>query len=76
MFDIEKSFSRLEEINDQIRDPQMSLTKATELFEEGIKLSEGIEKALNKVEQKIEILTNPPGDTINEPGFELFSSEN
>lgn len=75
MIDIEKNFSRLEEINESIRDPKRPLSEVTALFEEGISLSNQIEKALNDVEHKVEILTNPPADRGEASDFQLFSED-
>ncbi len=75
MIDIEKSFERLESINEAIRNPEISLNKATELFEEGIQLSKAIEKELTETEQKIEVLINSPEENEGEAQFQLFSEE-
>lgn len=75
MIDIENSFNRLEEINETIRNPKMTLSEAALLFEEGVKLSNLIENELNSLEKRIEILTNPPEDRNEIPNFVSFSDE-
>ena len=75
MDNIEKAFTRLEEINEKIRDSQLPLSDATSLFEEGISISNKIEKSLDKVEERIEIVMNSANDEENEAEFKLFSDE-
>ncbi len=53
MDSFEKRMSRLEEINELLKGQKSSFSEMTALFEEGIKLSESLEKELNQAEQKI-----------------------
>ncbi|NCN05325.1 MAG: exodeoxyribonuclease VII small subunit [Spirochaetales bacterium] len=68
----EENLHRLEEISTLLRNGGVELDKATDLFEEGIKLAQVLEKELNKVERKIEILVNKPTTDGDTPVLELF----
>ena len=54
----EDKLTRLEEINDNMKDGGIPIEKAMKLFEEGIKLASSLEKELGKMERKVEILIN------------------
>ncbi|MBO4404349.1 MAG: exodeoxyribonuclease VII small subunit [Treponema sp.] len=60
MDNFEQKLARLEELSRVIRQGDVSLEKALEVFEEGIKLSKGMEKELDDMEGKIQILMNSP----------------
>ena len=72
MKSFEERLERLENLSEQIKEGNLPLEKAVSLFEEGIKLSKGLETELSKYERKIEILINNPKDTENKPDLELF----
>jgi exodeoxyribonuclease VII small subunit len=72
MKNFEKRLERLEEISNKINEGKIQLEEAITLFEEGIKLAQGLEKDLAKVERKIEILVNEPESPEEEPNLELF----
>jgi len=74
MKNFEEKMNRLEEINQSIKGDDMDLEQAVSLFEEGLKLSENLGKQLSDIEQKIEILINPPQEG-GKPEFQLFSDE-
>jgi exodeoxyribonuclease VII small subunit len=72
----EERLERLETLGEQIRKPDIPLDDALKSFEEGIKLARALEKDLEKIESRIEILMNNPeakGDEAPELG--LFDSE-
>ncbi len=69
----EERLSRLEDLNDTMREGKIPLEEAVSLFEEGIKLAKGLEKDLNKIERKIEILVNKPEAPEEKPNLELFA---
>lgn len=69
----EERLSRLEDLNDTMREGKIPLEEAVSLFEEGIKLAKGLEKDLNKIERKIEILVNKPETPEEKPNLELFN---
>ncbi len=68
----EERLERLEELSDSIKDPDLSLEEALALFEEGIKLSKSLEKDIDKIEGKIQILMNQPTEADEKPELELF----
>ena len=49
----EEKMKRLEEINQILKEQKNSFSEMTALFEEGMKLSESLEKELDRAEQKI-----------------------
>ena len=52
----EERLERLEELGDEIRKNDIPLDEAIRAFEEGIKLARTLEKDLEKIESRIEIL--------------------
>ncbi|GAB6392818.1 MAG: exodeoxyribonuclease VII small subunit [Treponematales bacterium] len=69
----EERLERLERLGEEIRKPEIPLDDALRAFEEGIGLARGLEKDLEKIEGRIEILMNSPEDkTDAEPDRELF----
>ena len=54
----EERLERLEELGDEIRKNDIPLDDAIKAFEEGIKLARTLEKDLEKIESRIEILMN------------------
>ncbi len=70
----EQRLSRLEELNETMRNGQLPLEEAVTLFEEGIKLAKGLEKDLSKIERKVEILVNKPESPEDTPNLELFDN--
>jgi exodeoxyribonuclease VII small subunit len=55
--DFEKALNSLEKVVDELEDESISLEKAMEKFEQGIKYSSFCLKKLNQAEKKIEELT-------------------
>ena len=72
MKSFEERMTRLEEINDKIRQGDVPLEEAAELFEEGIKLAQGLGKDLAKIERRVEQLMNEPTEPGEKPVLELF----
>lgn len=68
----EERLARLEELNEKISEGNIPLDEAVALFEEGVKLAKSLEKDLNKVERKVELLVNQPETPEEEPNLELF----
>jgi exodeoxyribonuclease VII small subunit len=58
MKNFEERLERLEILGDKIRKPELPLDEALRAFEEGVKLARSLEKDLEKVESRIEILMN------------------
>jgi len=54
----EERLERLEELGDEIRKNDIPLDDAIKAFEEGITLARTLEKDLEKIESRIEILMN------------------
>ncbi|HSV56959.1 MAG TPA: exodeoxyribonuclease VII small subunit [Magnetospirillaceae bacterium] len=68
----EERLRRLEELVDRIRDPDLPLEEAVSVFEEGIKISKGLERDLEKIESRVEILLNQPATPADKPELGLF----
>jgi exodeoxyribonuclease VII small subunit len=75
MKNFEERLERLETLGAQIRKTDIPLDEALKAFEEGIRLARTLEKDLEKIENKIEILINS-GDALPEesPELELFNT--
>ena len=72
----EERLERLETLGDQIRKTDIPLDEAIKAFEEGIKLARTLEKDLEKIDSRIEILMNNTEASEDEaPELELFASE-
>jgi len=71
---IGERLERLEALSDAIRDPEVALEDALAIFEEGIKLARSLEKDLDRIEGKIEILKNSPAEPDEKPELDLFSA--
>ena len=74
---IEERLERLEELAERIKEPDLPLEDAMAVFEEGIKLSKGLERDLEKMQGKVEVLL---GEAESEEGtpkaeLELFEEE-
>jgi len=54
----EERLERLEELGDEIRKSNIPLDDAINAFEEGVKLARTLEKDLEKIESRIELLMN------------------
>ena len=54
----EQNLEKLEKLTNDIKRSDISLEDALKDFEEGIKLAAGMEKELDKIEGKIQILMN------------------
>jgi exodeoxyribonuclease VII small subunit len=79
MKNFEERLERLEELGALVKKNDIPLDEALAAFEEGIKLSRALEKDLEKVENRIEVLVNGtetdagPGGDSGKPSLELFS---
>lgn len=74
MADFEAQLARLEELTNDIKRTDIPLEDALKDFEEGIKLAKGLEKALDAIEGKIQILMNEPNpeNPENMPSLDDF----
>ncbi len=72
----EERLERLEELAQRIKEPELPLEEAVAVFEEGIKLSKGLERDLDRIQGKVEVLLGtqegPEGEERAELG--LFDS--
>jgi exodeoxyribonuclease VII small subunit len=76
MKNFEERLERLEELGEKIRKPDIPLDDALKAFEEGIKLARSLEKDLEKVESRIEVLMNGPEEKPEaRPELGLFDDE-
>jgi exodeoxyribonuclease VII small subunit len=72
----EERLERLEKLGEAIRKPDLSLEEALKAFEEGVKLARSLEKDLEKVESRIEVLLNAPeAKSEASPELDLFDTE-
>ena len=72
----EERLERLEELGDEIRKSEIPLDDAIKAFEEGIKLARALEKDLEKIEGRIEILMNDAdADSEERPELGLFDND-
>ncbi len=75
MKNFEENLARLEELTNNIKRTDLSLEDALKNFEEGIKLAKTLEKDIDKIEGKIQMLMNTPVPEKNEtPELDLFSA--
>ena len=74
MKNFEERLEHLEKLGEQVRKTDIPLNEALAAFEEGIKLARELEKDLEKIESRIEILVNGDKAGNNEkPELELFN---
>ena len=73
MKNFEERLERLEALGELIRKNDIPLDDALKAFEEGIKLARSLEKDLEKIENRIEILMNgPEAKPEDKPELSLF----
>ena len=76
MKNFEERLEKLENLGEKIRKTDIPLEDSLKAFEEGIKLAQSLEKDLEKIESRIEILLNSPEAKIQEsPELDLFDSQ-
>lgn len=77
MKNFEENLKKLESLTQDIKRSDISLEDALKDFEEGIKLASGMEKELDNIEGKIQILMNEPNPMTkdNPPQMDLFSDD-
>ena len=72
----EERLSRLEFLGEQIRKTDIPLDEALKAFEEGITLARNLEKDIETIDSRIEILMNNADANPDEsPELELFETE-
>lgn len=75
MNDFETNLKRLEEIGERLRNGEIPIAEATQLFEEGMALSRTLEKELQAMERRLEILLTDPENKDEPPRFAPFSED-
>ena len=77
MKNFEERLARLEQLTQLVKSPQTPLAEAVAGFEEGFRLAQTLEKELEKLEKRVEILMHPTaGGAMPETAeatFELFT---
>ena len=73
MKNFEERLKKLEEIVEKIRNNDVPIENAISMFEEGMKISKALEKDIEKMEGKVNILMNQPLEVDEKPELELFS---
>ena len=73
----EERLDRLEELADRIKESELPLEEAMAVFEEGIKLSKSLQRDLDRIQGKVEILLGSKEDEDGEekPELGLFDAE-
>ena len=56
VFDVDKAMDRLDEINEELAEGDISLNASLELYKEGVKLAAQCRKNLEGVEKELKIL--------------------
>ena len=73
MKNFEERLEKLESLGETIRKTGIPLEDSLKAFEEGIKLARSLEKDLEKIESRIEILLNAPDAKAQDsPELDLF----
>jgi exodeoxyribonuclease VII small subunit len=67
--DFESALKSLEEIVSQLEGGDLTLDRALELFEQGVKLSRFCSDKLEEAERKVEVLTRTGDGTMKETPF-------
>jgi exodeoxyribonuclease VII small subunit len=76
MKNFEERLLKLETLGETIRKTDIPLEDSLKAFEEGIKLARSLEKDLEKIESRIEILLNTPDEKAQDsPELDLFGGE-
>jgi exodeoxyribonuclease VII small subunit len=76
MKNFEERLLKLETLGETIRRTDIPLEEALKAFEEGIRLARSLEKDLEKIESRIEILLNAPDAKVQDsPELDLFGGE-
>jgi exodeoxyribonuclease VII small subunit len=70
--ELEKAMSQLEAIVEQLESGDLTLDKSLQQFEKGVRLSRECQTALNKAEQKVQMLI---GDELKDIDPEDVASE-
>lgn len=69
----EERLQELETLAERLKDGEVPLAEAVELFERGMQLARGLGAELSRVERRIEIMINEPELTGDAPLLEPFA---
>jgi len=72
MKSFEEKLNRLEIISEEMKDEGLPIDKSMQMFEEGIKIAKALQKELDKMERRVEVLVNQPDTPEEKPVLELF----
>lgn len=77
MKNFEEKLERLEDLGDSMKNSNLSIEEALKVFEEGIQLAKSLEKEIDKIESKIQVLINQPDPAkpSQKPELDLFSAQ-
>jgi exodeoxyribonuclease VII small subunit len=77
MKNFEERLARLEELAEKIKEPDLPLEEAVAVFEEGVKLAKGLERDLEKIQGRVDVLLNKSeeGEAGEKPEIGLFDAE-
>jgi len=73
--DFESALKSLESIVSQLESGDLSLDRALELFEEGVRISRFCNSKLEEVQRKVEMLTRAPDGTLQATPLEVKEEE-
>jgi exodeoxyribonuclease VII small subunit len=75
----EERLTRLEELAERIKETDLPLEDAVAVFEEGVKLAKGLERDLDRIQGRVEILLKPGANddegAEEKPELGLFGPE-
>jgi len=66
-FDFEQSLAQLEGLVEQLESGEMTLEQSLGAFEQGVRLTRACQQALADAEQKVRILTEQNGESVEQP---------
>jgi exodeoxyribonuclease VII small subunit len=75
VMDFEKSLARLEEVVKRLEQPNLPLTDAMKLFEEGLQLAQQCQKQLQEAEGRVEILLKSADGKLTAQPFRAQGNE-
>ena len=71
----EERLDRLETLAERMKETDLPLEEAVAIFEEGVKLAKGLERDLDRIQGRIEILLNQPAGPAEKPELGLFDQD-
>lgn len=71
----EERLQELETLAERLKDGEVPLAEAVDLFERGMNLARGLGAELAKIERRIEVMINEPELEDGEPDLEPFADD-